>query len=80
MHRLDGLQISKTVLGAPAGKAAGCACIGPARVGVADLGGEEFDRAFGCSGVGREEGWQGSERSGLDLGDELGHFGALYHE
>ena len=68
------------MLSAPSAKAAGGSRIGPAGVWVADLGGEEFERAFGCSGIGREKRRQRGQLAGRDLGDELGHSGALYHE
>ena len=46
MHWLNGLQILQAVLDAPGGKAAGDSGISPAGVGVADLRGEELERAF----------------------------------
>ena len=77
MDRLDGLQIIQAVFGAPGAKAAGGPGLGPSGVGVADLGGEEFECSFCRSGVGREKGWECAQVAGLDLGDGLGHFRAL---
>jgi hypothetical protein len=80
VDRLDGLQIFQAVLGAPGAKAAGRARLSPAGVGVADLRGEEFEGAFDGSRIRREKRRQRGQLAGLDLGDELRHFNALYHE
>ena len=55
VHRLDVLQVAEAVLFPPGGEGLHGAGIGPARVRVADVGGEELDEALRGLGVGREE-------------------------
>jgi hypothetical protein len=62
LHRLDVAQRPQAVRLAPVGEQDGGARVGPACVGVADMGGEELDEAPRSGLVRREQRGQGQPR------------------
>ena len=84
MHGFDAVELVEPVVVAPGGEAGHGAAVGPARVRIADRGGEELKGAAGGALVRREQGRQRDARDGdgvrpddLDNGRKLATAGSL---